>query len=246
MFRTFLALAVCASTVATPLFAQDTLVVLDIADIHVKLGDTALIPILVLAPTDSIAGFSIPLVLDRPQLLEFHDDYPVESAGSLTSEWEVVGGNAQFTTSLLITGFPDGQPVDGEPGPLAPVLTSQILVYAVGIIPCFRDPFGDNSVRIDGSNVFTHVSDPQGQLIEPVAVHPGIVTIQPPTLGDLDQSGEVNLADVVAVIGCAFRASCPVCGDLLADLNCSGAVDVVDVVMQVDYAFRGGDQPFCF
>ncbi len=246
MIRTFLALAVCASTVATPLYAQDTLVVLDIADINVKLGDTALIPIIVVAPTDSIAGFTIPLALDRPQLLEFHDDYAVEQLGTLVSDWEVVTGNAQFSTSLLITAIPEGTPISGPPGPLPPIMTPQTLVYAVGIIPCFRDPFGDNDVRIDGSNAFTHVSDPQGQLIEPVAVHSGIVTIQPPTLGDLDQSGELNIADVVAVVACAFRASCPVCGNLLGDLNCSGAVDVVDVVMEVEHVFRGGNQPFCF
>jgi hypothetical protein len=65
-------------------------------------------------------------------------------------------------------------------------------------------------------------------------------------LGDLDQSGELNIADVVAVVGCAFRASCPVCGEMLADVNCSGAVDVVDVVLEIDHVFRGGNQPFCF
>lgn len=239
----FFLLVLCAPLLV---HAQDTLIVVEIGDVNVKLGDTALIPITVLAPVDSIAGFTISMVLGRPSLVEFRNEYAVERAGSLTSAWEIVTGNEVGTTSLRITGLPDGDPLDGTPGPLPPITTPQILVYAVGFIPCVRDPFGDNDVQINGNIVLTQFSDPQGQLIEPVAIHDGIVTIRPPTLGDLDQSGELNIADVVAVIGCAFRSSCPVCGSLLADLNCSGAVDVVDVVMQVNYVFRAGNQPFCF
>lgn len=246
MTRKMFALSLLVLCYSPLVHAQDTLIVLEIGDVSVKLGDTTLIPITVFAPADSIAGFTISLVLAQPNLMEFRGEYAVERSGSLTGAWEIVNGNELGTTSLMITGFPDGDPLDGTPGPLPPITTPQTLVYAVGFIPCFRDPFGDHDVQVHGNTVPTHFSDPQGQLIEPVALHDGIVTIQPPTLGDIDQSGELNISDVVSTIGCAFRSSCPVCGNLLADVNCSGAVDVVDVVLVIGRIFRGADPLTCF
>jgi hypothetical protein len=58
--------------------------------------------------------------------------------------------------------------------------------------------------------------------------------------------GVVDIIDVVATIGVAFRGANPIidpsadCPYQVTDMNCSGATDVVDVVRIVNVAFRGG------
>ena len=68
------------------------------------------------------------------------------------------------------------------------------------------------------------------------------------TRGDIDGNGVIDIADVIAVIGVAFRnepsADNP-CDPSPEDLNCDGYVDVNDVVLIVNTAFRNGPEPNC-
>ncbi len=73
-----------------------------------------------------------------------------------------------------------------------------------------------------------------------------------PCHGDPACDGFIDITDVVATVGVAFRGhtplSAPQCNNLPGgdtDLNCNGGTDVVDVVIIVGVAFRGQPENFC-
>lgn len=54
----------------------------------------------------------------------------------------------------------------------------------------------------------------------------------PPTYGDVNRSGNVNVADLLGVINA--WGVCPSSGACCADLNYSGQVDVTDLLMVIN------------
>jgi len=70
----------------------------------------------------------------------------------------------------------------------------------------------------------------------------GILTIGPQCMiGDVDASGSINAADVIALVDYVFRAGAtPACGGAAGDANCSGSVNSADIIVIVNYVFRGG------
>jgi hypothetical protein len=64
-------------------------------------------------------------------------------------------------------------------------------------------------------------------------------------LGDMNESGDYNIIDVVKLIGCAFRSECPRCTMTLGDLDCDNDVDIVDTVKLIGHVFRGDPVPTC-
>ena len=245
MSRVFWTIAVVVALACPSAMGADTLIVVDLVNQNPRVGDTVFIPVMLTAEGDSIAGFSMPFLLSRPGLLEFHDDWVVRSAGTLTANWDVADGSTFGMTSATIAALADGNPVDGTPLPLAPGIVNQRLIDLVAFVPCVHDPFGEYNVivQFNGPANFT---DPHGQLMTPVAAHSATISVQPPHLGDIDYSGLPDLADVVWSVNCAFRGNCPGCGKMLADLDCSGEVDVVDVILQINHVFRGGAAPTCW
>ena len=61
--------------------------------------------------------------------------------------------------------------------------------------------------------------------------------------GDLDGSGEINVADLTFMVDYLFAAGPqPVCVEE-GDIDASGAIDVSDLTQLVDYLFGGGLAP---
>jgi len=66
------------------------------------------------------------------------------------------------------------------------------------------------------------------------------------THGDVNLSGSINSADLIATINLAFKCdfNCPLCDFVRADVNCSGNLTSTDVILMVNFIFKGGT-PYC-
>lgn len=68
----------------------------------------------------------------------------------------------------------------------------------------------------------------------------------PNVLGDVNQSGQVTSADIIALVNCIFKCGPGIFAELeLGDVNCSGMTTVSDVILIVNYVFKGMPLPFC-
>ena len=67
--------------------------------------------------------------------------------------------------------------------------------------------------------------------------------LAPPTRGDLNGDGVIDVFDVIASIDIIFSGAPPPSPPELADVNCDGVPDVFDVIYLIDYAFSGGPAP---
>ncbi|MCK5125188.1 MAG: hypothetical protein KAR42_02935 [candidate division Zixibacteria bacterium] len=63
--------------------------------------------------------------------------------------------------------------------------------------------------------------------------------------GDVDQSGEVNVGDVVYIVNFIFRGGVAPIPLRSADANCDGFANIGDAVNLISYIFRGGPAPGC-
>lgn len=65
-----------------------------------------------------------------------------------------------------------------------------------------------------------------------------------PLAGDLNQSGEITSADIIAMINTVFRGVeiAGLCA-AVGDVNCSGDVTSADIIAAVNYVFKGGTPP---
>ena len=62
--------------------------------------------------------------------------------------------------------------------------------------------------------------------------------------GDVDVSGSITSADIIALVNFVFKGSGPPrpC-EANGDVNCSGSVTSADIIAEVNYVFKGGDPP---
>lgn len=123
-------------------------------------------------PLDSMAGFSLLLVLDRPDLIEFDTlvSWPrgIDTSESLISDWELVissfpsGVNNASMKIVAIADMPDSYPTL----PLIPQTGGRLLRLALRLVdPVPSAPDSAVSILIDESLNQTGFSDPIGNLI---------------------------------------------------------------------------------
>jgi hypothetical protein len=79
--------------------------------------------------------------------------------------------------------------------------------------------------------------------IAPEAVYGFVVGSGSYVVGDADQSGEVDIDDVVYLISYIFTGGPAPIPLLSGDAECSGEVDIDDVVYLISYIFAGGYAP---
>ena len=65
----------------------------------------------------------------------------------------------------------------------------------------------------------------------------------PMSVGDLDGSGFIDIADLVYFVEFSFNGGPPPAFLLAADLNCDVVVDIADIVYMVEFMFGGGPAP---
>lgn len=246
MKHTSVALILLSAFAALSASAQDTTLFLDLVDQNVRIGDTVRVPVMFtsISDVDSIPAFRLDLIFDQPGLVTLDPARYYDTASTLCSGWETIGGVVIQPAYLRVVALADGFPPDGLPMPIPAGTSGQKLVEIIGYVPCAFEPFGDYEVGL-GPAMAPQFSNTQGQSISPIAVYSSTISVQPPVRGDVDGSGDIAVVDVVKAINCAFRNDCPGCGQLLADTDCSGEIDVIDVVTLVGIAFRNNSPQPC-
>lgn len=64
-----------------------------------------------------------------------------------------------------------------------------------------------------------------------------------PACGDINYDSEINIADLVYLIGYIFKGGAPPYSLTAADVNCDGKINITDIIYLVEYLFRGGPIP---
>lgn len=63
-------------------------------------------------------------------------------------------------------------------------------------------------------------------------------------MGDINASGDINSADIIALVNYVFRGGAPpVCSPIAGDVTCSGSTDAADIIFLVGFVFKGGPAP---
>lgn len=70
-----------------------------------------------------------------------------------------------------------------------------------------------------------------------------VIESAPAECGDVNQDGDVNISDIVAMIGHIFDIWPGPFDPALADVDCSGSVTISDAVYLLQYVFAGGSTP---
>jgi hypothetical protein len=69
------------------------------------------------------------------------------------------------------------------------------------------------------------------------------ITEGEPACGDVNYDGDINIGDLVYLIGYIFKGGAPPYSLTAADVNCDGKLNFTDVIYLVEYLFRGGPVP---
>jgi len=222
-------------------------------------GDTTIyVDVHLSNPQDSIAGFSLHVVMSRPDLVEFgrspDDTIALDIENTLISDWEFIHQRSLSGThhDVRIDAISNSIPpyTKGIPPGYDGILL-RLVVHSYADIP---EIVIDSTTRlmIDELPDQTGFSDPNGILIGlsgmqydsmTVSFRDGFVTIEGPIPGDADGDGTVNLSDAVFIVVYIFNggpAPDPLC---LGDADCDGVVNISDAVYIINYVFKGGDPP---
>ncbi len=259
-----LAIAVWLFVASGNVLAEPTLI-LNLPEVSADAGQQDIvIPVYLTNVDDTIAGFTIWMQLNRPDICEI--EASIDTTGTLISGWE-------FTDSRSLSGQPFDLKVSGLANlpapPSTPYLTPQD-----GSIPLFRikldaydisDTVTDRTaiIMIQDQNV-SHFSfsDPAGNSLG--IIHDTIpdtnlfrcvswqgdiclswIQVYTPPFDSLDIDTTITTTidpEMVSVTDGLFTISLEfMCGDINNDDG--PIVDIADLVYMVDYMFTGGPEP---
>lgn len=72
------------------------------------------------------------------------------------------------------------------------------------------------------------------------------ITNQPPLVGDVDNSGGLNMLDITYLINFLYRhGSEPIPIAIVGDLNGNGVVNILDITYMINHLFKNGPAPIC-
>jgi len=238
--------------------AQDTdTLKLQIADVSDYVSSLVEIPIGIQIPsTDSLDGFLISMVLSRDDLMYFEVDTidqdtdtiyvcQFDTAGTLASGWEHVQARsvAGRGLDLRLSGISD---VGSGLTPGIPNSTSGTLIRIFGRIkPDVPDTLTDRVVNLLVHRGTTSFANENGELIDPVEVIDGSVTVEQGAPGDVNCDGQLNPSDVVYLVNYVYKNWQLLCSTALGDLNCDARTNPVDVVLLVNYVYKNWAIPPC-
>jgi hypothetical protein len=103
-----------------------------------------------------------------------------------------------------------------------------------------------DSAFVSPAGKFMLISD-LGFSVCPQFVHcpEGDIILGDTPCGDVDGSGNINIADIVYMVNYIFKHGSPPQDASGGDVDCDLSVTIADVVYFINYIFRGGPQP-CF
>jgi hypothetical protein len=256
--RYSVAISLAAMLTVSVGYAQDSL------DLEVIVGDitafpgeqNVTIPIYMKNYADTVIGFQVWLMFDRPDIVEFQMAF--DSGGTLISGWESVALNSLsgFNHDVLITAtandippYTNGiAPQYGEL-PLIKVIvdvydipdtmTERTAAIYVMVHPpdhfCFTDQ-DFNCIGITGGQLDT----------TKVAISDGSLTVLVPICGDIDGSnGNPNVVDLTYFVEYLFFEGPPPPVINMANVDGEGGINVSDLTYLTDFLFFGGPAPDC-
>jgi hypothetical protein len=251
--------------------AQDPQIYLDVEEETARPGNLIPVSIFIQNLGDSIRAFQLGLTLDRPDIMSFNADtviqtcyecsdsactavvaypctvevVPVTPVGTLSETWEFVQANTSGSFDIRLTAIADTD-FDGLPGPIVP-FTNGILIKVIAEVFCdVPDTLQDRTVIATISTVNTFFSNASGDLIRPLDLTPGAVTISITQRGDMDGNGQHDAVDLGELIDEIFAGGDPPCPGRVSDMDCSGFVDVLDLGWLIDLLFAGGPHSPCY
>jgi len=263
-----LTVAVCLKTQLV--CAQSPQIYLDVQEDVARPGNLVPVSIYIENLGDSIRAFQIGLTLNRPDIMSFQaytsiqtciecgdlacttvvaypctvDVVPVTASGTLAQNWEFIQANTFGSYDLRITGIADSD-LDGLPGPIVP-FTNGILIKVIAKVFCdIPDTLTDRTVTATISPVNTYFSNAAGDLITPLDLAPGAITIVYTQNGDMDGDGFHTALDLGHLIDYVFAGGAAPCPPYVADMNCDGFPDALDLGWLIDLLFAGGPPSPC-
>lgn len=234
----------------------------DIGNQESNIGDTAIfIDVYMANYADSVAGFSLFVSMDQPDLAEFgispDDTLAFTTEGTAIEDWAFVVQSAPSDNynHIKIVGLANIDVPFNEsiPPSTEPKLLVRLIAHGKPEIP---EPLTDSVVGlyIIQAPSETGFSDPLGNLIgldglgynpEEVFFSGGHILFRHQDFvdGDINNDGFVNIGDAVSVINYVFaggQAPQPLCS---GDVNCDGFCDIGDPIYLINYIFKQGDVP---
>lgn len=223
--------------------AQTPKIYLDVDEVTTQPGELVSIPIFIENLPDSIDAFQMGLTLSRPDLMEFREE--IDLVGTLTEDWgNTVNSVGGFDLSIVA-----GAAVTGYPYPIPPNTNGVLLKLLCDVYCDIPDTMQDRTVDIYISPINTFFSNTEGNLIEPLDLTEGSVTVglRCPHQGDAEPDGFITALDLSAMVAVLFESGPnpqdPCCPTYRLDFDCDGFTTALDMAKMVDYLFAGGLGP---
>jgi len=259
MSRYFVAISLAVLLTISVGHAQDNLdLEVIVEDVTTFPGEqNVVIPIYMKNYHDSVAGFNMWLILDRPDIMEFQ--IVLDTAGTLISGWEGMSANSlgglghDLTFFAISNNMPPytnsiDYPQYGEI-PLVKLVadvydipdtmtdrTANIHVVTEPLYNfCFSDPYGFCIGYVEGELDTTKVTITDGSLTVLVLI-----------CGDIDGSGsDPNVVDLTYFAEYLFNGGAPPPVIEMANVDGDNGINVVDLIYLVDFMFFDGPAPDC-
>ncbi len=229
---------------------------LTIDDVSGYVGELVEIPVFMQTLADSLDGFQISLALSRPDLVYFEVDTVVvgqetmyvcqfDTVGTLASGWEHVEARSTLGQGLdlRLSGISD---VGSGTTPGIPSYSSGILMkFYARILPDILDTLTDRTVNLNVHVSTSYFSNELGELIEPVEITSGSVTVLAGVRGDANCDGVLNPIDVVLLVNYVYKGWDVLCSVEQCDINCDSSTNPIDVVFLVNYVYKNWPLPPC-
>ncbi|MCX6833167.1 MAG: cohesin domain-containing protein [candidate division Zixibacteria bacterium] len=244
---------VCRTLVATPLHPVGYITVLDLGVCDtvrigcpfriatVVSGDSIMVPIYVWND-EELGGFSLGFVFDSTALEIVKKTY--DTTGSAISSDVRPYILEKIEAGQYLIGWADFS----AENPLSVHTTATLLITINFKVKSTATP---STIVIDSAFVppagrFV-LSNTLGVPLKPQFVHcrQGDIILGDTPCGDVDGSGNINIADVVYMVNYIFKHGPPPQDASGGDVDCDLSVTIADVVYFINYIFRGGPQP-CF
>jgi hypothetical protein len=258
MLRCVAAIGLVALLIISMGYAQDSLELeIIVEDVTAFPGEqNVTVPIYMKNYTDTVIGFQVWLMFDRPDIAEFQMAF--DSSGSLTSGWETVIVNSLggFNHDILITATANDIPpyTNG----IAPQHGELPLIKGIADVYDIPDTMTERTASIHvivqppdhfcfTNQDFNCIGIIEGELdTTKVTVTGGSLTVLVPICGDIDGSdGNPNVADLTYFVEYLFFEGPlpPVMN--MANVDGEGGINVADLTYLVEFLFFEGASPDC-
>lgn len=233
--------------------------IVDIGETIASTGDTNIaVDIHLSNPQDTIVGFTMLILLDRPDLVQFgrspDDTTAIDVTNTRIEDWEFIEQQSllgSYHDLKIVAVSNSTPPYDKGLPPGVDVVFFRLLLHAYDSLP---PPEFDSTVHLIISDMpsNTNFSDPNGVAIglegggydfQVVSFQGGAITVKSLVYGDANGDGIVNVADAVFLIAYVFKNGLAPQPMIAGDVNCDGNVNVADAVYLVNFIFKGGPPP---